>query len=200
MASAAAMKQAPARQNAPKKTNGQQPKTQAKRPAVSRPVGIAVMAVLLCASLFVGNMRALGKATPKDFLRQGDVSALVEERVKSARNAETVAKRAGLDSAVYQAVEDAAKAVETARSARALSRADQALASAVGDMAGSAAGSLTGQDPQLLTGAMDTFNDAENMLRFEARSFNEKAEKALSLYERLPLRALLAQPDYFEGL
>ena len=47
MASAAAMKQAPARQNAPKKTNGQQPKTQAKRPAVSRPVGIAVMAVLL---------------------------------------------------------------------------------------------------------------------------------------------------------
>ena len=92
------------------------------------------------------------------------------------------------------------RAVQDAKTARALSRADQNLMSAVGDMTGSAQDALTDVDQKNLTGAMDTFNDEGNLLRFEARSFNEAAQKALNLYEKLPLRALLAQPDYYEGI
>ena len=199
MASATAFKKEPA-SKAPQANSGKQSGKEVKRPLVSRPVGIGVMAVLLCLSLFAGNFRALSKVSPKSFLRQGEVASIVENRVNAAKNAETVAKRAGLDSTLYSAVDDAVRAVQIAKTARALSRADQNLMSAVGDMTGSAQDALTDVDQKNLTGAMDTFNDEGNLLRFEARSFNEAAQKALNLYEKLPLRALLAQPDYYEGI
>lgn len=39
-----------------------------------------------------------------------------------------------------------------------------------------------------------------SFLRQEARSYNQKAEKAEKLYEKLPTKFLLAQPDMYEGI
>ena len=64
---------------------------------IPQAAGIAIMAVLLAVSLFAGNFRALSAATPKDFLRQGDVQSIVEDRLDAASNAVTVAQRAKLD-------------------------------------------------------------------------------------------------------
>ena len=196
---AAAAQQAPV-SKAPEKKNQKAPEKQDVRAKVTRPVGIAVMAVLLCLALVIGNGRALSRATPKAFLAQGEVASIVEDRVKSAKNAETVARRAGLDESYYTAVEEAAKQLQDAKNARGVSRADQELAGAVGDMTGAAQSGLSAGDGSLLTGAMDTFNDAGNLLRFEAKAFNEKAEKAQKVYEGLPFRFLFGEPDVYEGI
>lgn len=196
---AAAAQQAPA-DKAPRKKNQTAPEKADIGTKVSRPVGIGIMAVLLCLALVIGNGRALSKATPKAFLSQGEVASILEDRVKSAKNAETVARRAGIDESYFTAVEETAKQLQDARSARAVSRADQELSGAVGDMTGAAADSLDASDAALLTGAMDTFNDAGNLLRFEARTFNEKAEKAEKVYDGLLLKGLFSRPDVYEGI
>lgn len=196
---AAAAQQAPA-DKAPRKKNQTAPEKADIGTKVSRPVGIGIMAVLLCLALVIGNGRALSKATPKAFLSQGEVASILEDRVKSAKNAETVARRAGIDESYFTAVEETAKQLQDARSARAVSRADQELSGAVGDMTGAAADGLDANDAALLTGAMDTFNDAGNLLRFEARAFNEKAEKAEKVYDGLLLKGLFSRPDVYEGI
>ncbi len=196
---AAAAQQAPA-DKAPRKKNQTAPEKADIGTKVSRPVGIGIMAVLLCLALVIGNGRALSKATPKAFLSQGEVASILEDRVKSAKNAETVARRAGIDESYFTAVEETAKQLQDARSARAVSRADQELSGAVGDMTGAAADGLDANDAALLTGAMDTFNDAGNLLRFEARTFNEKAEKAEKVYDGLLLKGLFSRPDVYEGI
>ena len=195
----AAAQQAP---SAPRAPQAQQNAPAAKKgrpeaPAytkLSRPAGIAILLLLLALSVPVGNGRALRCATPPAFLRQGSVRSLVDERVISAKNALTVARRSNLEAGVYEAVEQAAQALMDARSAREISLADQQLAAAVGDMVAQAKGDAH------LTSAMDTFGDAGNMLRYEAREYNQKAQKALALYEKLPTKALFAQPDLYEGL
>ena len=48
--------------------------------------------------------------------------------------------------------------------------------------------------------AADDFAEQGSFLRQEARSFNEKAEKAEKLYDRLPAKFLLAEPDMYEGI
>lgn len=196
---AAAAQQAPA-DKAPRKKNQTAPEKADIGTKVSRPVGIGIMAVLLCLALVIGNGRALSKATPKAFLSQGEVASILEDRVKSAKNAETVARRAGIDESYFTAVEETAKQLQDARSARAVSRADQELSGAVGNMTGAAADGLDANDAALLTGAMDTFNDAGNLLRFEARTFNEKAEKAEKVYDGLLLKGLFSRPDVYEGI
>ena len=196
---AAAAQQAPA-DKAPRKKNQTAPEKADIGTKVSRTVGIGIMAVLLCLALVIGNGRALSKATPKAFLSQGEVASILEDRVKSAKNAETVARRAGSDESYFTAVEETAKQLQDARSARAVSRADQELSGAVGNMTGAAADGLDANDAALLTGAMDTFNDAGNLLRFEARTFNEKAEKAEKVYDGLLLKGLFARPDVYEGI
>ena len=196
---AAAAQQAPA-DKAPRKKNQTAPEKAGIGTKVSRPVGIGIMAVLLCLALVIGNGRALSKATPKAFLSQGEVASILEDRVKYAKNAETVARRAGIDESYFTAVEETAKQLQDARSARAVSRADQELSGAVGDMTGAAVDGLDANDAALLTGAMDTFNDAGNLLRFEARAFNEKAEKAEKVYDGLLLKGLFSRPDVYEGI
>ena len=69
--------------------------------------GIAILALLLVISLFAGNFRALQNATPKAFLRQGDVKSIVEDRIDAAQNVLTVAGRAGLSESAIQAAGDA---------------------------------------------------------------------------------------------
>ena len=48
--------------------------------------------------------------------------------------------------------------------------------------------------------AADNFAEQGSFLRQEARAFNQKAEKAEELYESLPTKFLLAQPDVYEGI
>ncbi len=198
MAGAAAAARAPE----PKKTGAQQAKAgqSPEKAAVSRPMGIGIMVVLLCLSLVAGNWRALQKATPPSFLRQGEVASVLKNRDTAAANVLTVARRADLDPTFYSAVEDARKALSAAKTARAVSGADQQLMAAVGDAAGSAMGLLSASDQKLITGEMDTFNDEGNILRQEARAYNEKAEKAKKVYDGLLLKALFAAPDVYEGL
>ena len=197
------MASAQAAQMAPETNNNQQKTRKAAEPAVkkpllNRPAGIAVGVVLLCAALVVGNGRALQKATPTSFLRQGSVASLVDERITSAKNAESVAKQANLEATYYTEVETAADSLKKAKTAREVSAADQALMTAVGNMTGAASSVLTGNTH--LTNAMDTFNDAGNMLRYEAQDYNKKAEKAKKVYEGLPFKFLFGQPDYYEGV
>jgi len=194
------MAAAAAAQKAPETKQNQNAKASAQKqaPKVSQPVGIAVMVVLLVMSLIVGNGRALSKATPKAFLRQGEVASLLQDRVNGARNAETVAKRADLETTLYSEVETAASALSSAKTAREVSRADQKLMTAVGDMVSAASGYF-GQNADL-TRAMDTYNDAGNMLRQEARAYNQAAEKAKKVHDGLPFGFLFGEPDYYEGI
>ena len=162
--------------------------------------GIAIMAVLLAVSLFAGNFRALSAATPKDFLRQGDVQSIVEDRLDAASNAVTGAQRAKLDARYYDSVSDAMDAMKAAKTARELSRADQKLTAAVSEMVAEASGRLDSENHTMLQTAADDFSEQGSFLRQEARSFNEKAEKAEALYEKLPTKFVLPQPDVYEGI
>ena len=162
--------------------------------------GIAIMAVLLVVSLFVGNFRALSGATPKAFLRQGDVQSIIEDRIDAAGNAKLVALRAGLDELLIDPVEDAVYAMEKAKTARDVSRADQDLTAAVSAMTVAAMEKLDSENQTMLRSAADDFAEQGSFLRQEARSYNEKAEKAERLYEKLPTRFVLPAPDVYEGI
>ena len=96
--------------------------------------GIAILVLLLVISLFAGNFRALQNATPKAFLRQGDVKSIVEDRIDAAQNVLTVAGRAGLSEDAIHAVREAIGDMESAKTAQAISRADQALTAAVSEL------------------------------------------------------------------
>ena len=200
---AAATQQAP--QRAPKTADR---KAQQKKPEgvkeklgrIPRAAGMAIMAVLLVVSLFVGNFRALQNATPTAFLRQGDVKSIVEDRIDAAQNVQTVAQRAGLNAALLDAVDDAVDAMAGAKTARDVSRADQDLSAAVSELIDQAGDALSGENLTMLTRAADSFAEQGSFLRQEARAYNEKAKKAERLYERLPTRALLPAPDMYEGI
>lgn len=157
--------------------------------------GVAIMLTMLIAALFIGNFRALQSATPADFIRQGDVRSIVQERIEAAGNAATIAERAGLTG--VQDVRDAAKALEKAKTAREISRANQALQEAVSALT---TAPLTGEDARSMLYAADDFAETGSFLRQEARAYNEKAEKAVRLYEKLPTKFVLPEPDVYEGL
>lgn len=157
--------------------------------------GMAIMIVMLVLSLFIGNFRALQMATPKDFIRQGDVKSIVEDRIDAAMNAAMVAERVGLEE--VQTVYNAAEALEEAKTARDISRADQTLAAAVSRLTGTA---LEGEEARNMMRAADDFAEMGSFLRQEARTFNEQAEKAEKLYEKLPTKFVLPEPDVYEGV
>ena len=203
MTMAAAAQQA--KKDAPYQASGNIPKQEKenKRSPLAelpRAAGIAVMAVLLIASLFVGNFRALQRATPKDFLRQGDVASIVEDRLDAAGNARMVAMRAQLDQLLIDPVDEAMAALEEAKTARDISRADQDLTAAVSEMVAEAKEKLDSENRIMLQSAADDFAEQGSFLRQEAHAFNEQAEKAEELYEKLPTKFLLAEPDVYEGL
>ncbi|MBQ9010479.1 MAG: hypothetical protein IJ088_14300 [Clostridia bacterium] len=162
--------------------------------------GVVIMVLLLVVSLFVGNMRALQNVTPASFLKTGNVSSIVEDRASAAQNAETVARRASLDESLYQAVDSAVKEFRSAKTARDLSRADQDLTAAVSEMTAEAKQGLDTENQRVLTRAIDSFTEQGSFLRQEGRAFNEKANKAIALYEKLPTAFLLPRPDRYEGL
>ena len=159
--------------------------------------GIAAMVLLMIVSLFVGNFRALQNATPKDFIRQGEVQSILEDRAAQAGNVVTVASRAGLDEAYILDVTNAINALEAAKTARDISRADQQLTAAVSELTGA---QLSGEDAKNMLRAADNFAEQGSFLRQEAREFNRRAEKAEKLYQSLPMKLLLAEPDVYEGI
>ena len=163
--------------------------------ALPQAAGIAIMAVMLVAALFAGNFRALENAAPGDFIRQGDVRSIVEDRIDAAMNVASVADRLGLGE--VQTVYHAAEALEEAKTARDISRADQKLSSAVSMLV---TAPLEGEDARSMMRAADDFAEMGSFLRQEARAFNEKAEKAEKLYEKLPTKFVLPEPDMYEGI
>lgn len=162
--------------------------------------GIAILCALLALSLPVGNFRALQNATPGAFIRQGDVRSIVEDRVDAAENACTVASRAPISETLLDNVQEAAEELKTAKSAQAISRADQRLTSAMSEMTVSAGDALDSENQRMLTRAADDFAEQGSFLRQEARAFNEKAKKAEALYEKLPMKFMLPEPDVYEGV
>ncbi|MBE5799947.1 MAG: hypothetical protein E7321_08365 [Clostridiales bacterium] len=183
---------APKKQNMPEKKNGS---LKEKLHDIPRAAGIAIMLVMLVLALFAGNFRALQNATPKDFIRQGDVKSIVEDRIDAAMNVASVADRLGLGE--VQTLYNAAQALEEAKTAREISRADQQLTAAVSNFT---AMELEGEDARSMMRAADGFAEMGSFLRQEARAYNEKAEKAEKLYDSLPTRFLLPQPDMYEGI
>ena len=165
--------------------------------ALPQAAGIAVMALLLAVSLFVGNFRALQNATPKAFLRQGDVKSIVEDRIDAAQNVLTVAGRAGLSENAIQTAQAAVGDMERAKTAQAISRADQALTAAVSELTTAA---LSGEEERNMLRAADDFAEQGSFLRQEARAYNKQAEKAEALYEKLPTKFVLPEPDVYEGV
>jgi len=200
---AAAAKQPPRQEKQGGVNRQAQKKTERKTGAkdalgyLPRAAGMAVMAVLLVLALFAGNFRALQMAAPKDFMRWGDVKSIVEDRIDAGENILSVAARVGLDANAVNAAEDAVKAFEAAKTAREISRADQKLTAAMAELTGAA---LTGEDARSMLRAADTFAEQGSFLRQEARAYNEKAKKAEALYERLPTKFVLRQPDVYEGI
>ena len=165
--------------------------------ALPQAAGIAVMALLLVLSLFVGNFRALQSATPKAFLRQGDVKSIVEDRIDAAQNVLTVAGRAGLSEDAIHAAREAVGDMERAKTAQAISRADQALTAAVSELTTAA---LSGEEERNMLRAADDFAEQGSFLRQEARAYNKEAKKAEELYEKLPTKFVLPEPDVYEGI
>ena len=159
--------------------------------------GIAILALLLVISLFAGNFRALQNATPKAFLRQGDVKSIVEDRIDAAQNVLTVAGRAGLSVSAIHAAQEAIGDMERAKTAQAISRADQDLTAAVSELTTAA---LSGEDERSMLRAADDFAEQGSFLRQEARAYNKQAEKAEALYEKLPTKFVLPEPDMYEGV
>lgn len=199
---AAATQHAPDKQAQRQSAAQQTTKTSAKDALHHLPqaAGVAIMAVLLVLALFVGNFRALSSATPKAFLRQGDVKSIVEDRLDAAANAKMVALRAGLDELLIDPVENAMAMMGEAGNARALSRADQDLTAAVSEMVAAASEKLDAENRTMLMSAADDFAEQGSFLRQEARAFNEKALKAAALYEKLPTKFVLPEPDVYEGI
>ena len=148
----------------------------------------------------MGNFRALQNATPTAFLRQGDVKSIVEDRIDAAQNVQTVAQRAGLNAALLDAVDDAVDAMAGAKTARDISRADQDLSAAVSELIDQAGDALSGENLTMLTRAADSFAEQGSFLRQEARAYNKEAEKADRLYDSLPTKFLLSEPDMYEGI
>ena len=173
----AAVQQTPRKAPKTPQSGGQQKQESPKEKLyrLPRAAGIAIMAALLVLSLFVGNLRALQNATPTAFLRQGDVKSIVEDRIDAAQNAQTVAQRAGLDAALFDAVDNAVDAMESAKTAREISRADQALSAAVSEMIDRAGDALSGENLTMLTRAADSFAEQGSFLRQEARAYNKEA-------------------------
>ncbi len=198
----AARQQAP-KKTAQKKTASQTGKARQEKSARQRlydlpqAAGIVILCALLALSLFAGNFRALQGATPASFIRQGDVQNCVEARIAQANNAVTVAERTGLSKEAIAAVENACVALEDAKSAREISRADQALSAAVAELT---TAQLSGEDAKNMLRAADNFTEQGSFLRQEARAFNEKAKKAKEVYEKLPTKFLFDQPDLYEGI
>lgn len=197
-----------AQQKAPERKAPKRPAhsgAQEKKPGVKEKlhhlplaVGIAAMIILLAASLFVGNFRALQNATPGAFYRQGDVQSILEDRIAQAGNVVTVATRAGLSAELIDDVSDAMEGLEEAKTAREISRADQLLTAAVSELTTAELTDSETRDSMQL--AADNFAEQGSFLRQEARSYNEQAEKAEKLYESLPTKFLLAEPDVYEGI
>ena len=183
---------APKNQHAPQQENGS---LREKLYALPQAAGIALMIATLVLSLFIGNFRALQNATPKAFLRQGDVKSIVEDRIDAAMNVASVADRLGLGE--VQTVYHAAEALEEAKTARDISRADQQLTAAVSRLT---TAPLSGEDARSMMRAADDFAEMGSFLRQEARAYNEKAEKAEKLYEKLPTKFILPEPDLYEGV
>jgi len=134
---------------------------------------------------------------PKAFIRQGDVKSIIEDRIDSAENVLTIARRAGLDDSLILEADNAINALEEAKTAREISRANQTLTGAVSELA--AAENLA-QDETYMQRAADEFAELGSFLRQEARAYNEKAEKAEKLYEKLPTRFILPEVDVYEGI
>ena len=183
---------APKNQHAPQQENGS---LREKLYALPQAAGIAIMIATLVLSLFIGNFRALQNATPKAFLRQGDVKSIVEDRIDAAMNVASVADRLGLGE--VQTVYHAAEALEEAKTARDISRADQQLTAAVSRLT---TAPLSGEDARSMMRAADDFAEMGSFLRQEARAYNKKAEKAEKLYEKLPTKFILPEPDLYEGV
>lgn len=199
-----------ATQRAPQETKSaprsQTPKTPEKKGFkeklhdLPQAAGMAIMVVLLALSLVVGNARALQSAAPKDFIRQGDVQEIIEDRVTAAGNALMIAKRAGLSDTVYTDVQNACDRLEKEKTARGISEANESLTTAVSDMAVQAGDSLDAENKRLLQSALDDFTEQGSFLRQEARSYNKEAEKAEAVYEKLLLRFLFDEPDVYTGV
>ncbi|MBQ2947818.1 MAG: hypothetical protein IJD94_02435 [Clostridia bacterium] len=202
MAAAAAQK-APEQK---KKTAGQGAPAQGAKKAgireklydLPQAAGIAILCVMLVLSLFVGNFRALSGATPKAFLRQGDVKSIVEDRIGAAENVIGVARRIDLNGGDIDAAVSALARYEEAGNAREISRADQALSAAIAEL--TTANIADGEAARSMRYAADAFAEQGSFLRQEARAYNEKAEKAEKIYESLPTRFLYAEPDMYEGI
>lgn len=202
---------ATAAQQMPKGTAGQTPREQKQDErngkengglrerlrALPQAAGIAALAALLGLSLFIGNFRALQGATPKAFLRQGDVRSIVEDRVDAAQNVLTVSGRVGLSEDAIREAEEAVEELRHARTAQAISRADQKLTAAVSELTAAA---LSGEDARSMMHAADSFAEQGSFLRQEARAYNEQAKKAEALYEKLPTKFVLPEPDVYEGI
>ncbi len=159
--------------------------------------GVALLIAMLALALPLGNMRALQRATPTPFLRQGDVASIVEDRIDAAENVLSVAGRAGLDEDEIRAAQTAIGDMEQATAARDISRADQALSASISRL--TAAEGL-GADETAMRRAADDFAEQGSFLRQEARAYNEQAKEAEALYEKLPTKALLREPDVYEGV
>lgn len=159
--------------------------------------GIAILALLLAVSVPLGNWRALENAAPKDFLRNREVVSILEDRADAAENILSVARRTGLSEADIRAAELAVQALSQAKTVREVSRADQALMQAVSLLT---TAQLAGEDARSMLAAADDFAEQGSFLRQQARDYNRQAEKALRLYDGLPAKAMLAEPELYEGV
>jgi hypothetical protein len=159
-------------------------------------LGIALCVVILAISLLAGNARALSSATG-EAMQRWQVQEYVSGRIGEARNLLTLCDRYGISAELTAALSSAADQLASAGKDIADTVAyNQQLETAASNVAAALLESdLSGADEKSLARVMDDFREQGNFLRQQAREYNQKAQDALALYNKLPTRFLLKAPE-----
>lgn len=163
-------------------------------------MGIVICVAVLCVSLLVGNARSLGAAT-SEAMKEWDVAYLVEDRVGQAKNLLKLCERNDISQELVDALKSSSNDLDHADGVADTMRKNDALQTAASNVSSALlASGMSTSDEKSLSSVMDEFAEQGNMLRYQAREYNEHALEALALYEKLPTKFLLPRPDYVQGL
>ena len=161
--------------------------------------GIAILVVCIFGGVALGNGNALRSATREANRSLPAVEQILSERTGKASNLVTLCERYIPQSDATAQLKAARDAVSAARSAEEMYDANLRLSGAV-EAAHIALNQaeMTDTDKKLLIGVLDELLSSQLQLERESRNYNEKIDKAVSVYHKLPTQFLHEEPKGFE--
>lgn len=158
-------------------------------------LGIVLCVGILALSLVTGNARALNKAN-SSAMKAWQVTSYTQDRVGKAKNLLKLCERYTISEELVTALNDAVADMGSAKGVRGVTEANSTLQTAASNVSSALlSGNLSSGDEKSLKNTMDDFNEQNNFIRQQARTYNEKAQKALDVYNSLPTKFLLKAPE-----